>query len=201
MIKLVAFDLGDVLLKYNPIVLAKEFIKDPDEAVWFIKEIFGPIEKVNDIGVPIEQASADAVLKYPKYKPFFEAFKTRSDENTAERIAPNVQVFQAVKKAGYPITIWSNFQDEGWADTLKRHPFIGTADYFVVSAHIGILKPEPGFFDAAFAKHPDIAPENIVFIDDRDDITKAARARGVKTVTYNPSIDLEAELKKIGLVF
>ena len=62
--------------------------------------------------------------------------------------------------------------------TLGLTPYF---DSIVISAEVGIKKPDPRIFDSAFAQ-TGLKPEEVIYVGDTEDDTKAARAAGIVPV-------------------
>jgi len=80
----------------------------------------------------------------------------------------------------------------------KRYPEILIFDDYILSYETGWVKPEDEIFRVALEKSEE-NPENIVFIDDREENIQAAEKTGMKTIHFDSKMDLKVELEKLGI--
>lgn len=101
---------------------------------------------------------------------------------------------RTLRDAGHPVALLSNHSID-LADELVHLGIAELFDPLVVSAQIGVMKPDPHAYQIVLdgLGYP---PQKTVFVDDRLDNVQAAQAIGMHAVHFRPEIDLPAELAK-----
>jgi len=113
---------------------------------------------------------------------------------------PVAALLRRVKEAGYRTALLSNTDPERFGFVRKRFPEILFFDDYVLSYELRLIKPDPAIYLEA-ARRSGCPPAECVFIDDMEENVRSAVATGLRGIHYRPETDLEAELKKLGLVF
>ena len=94
----VIFDLGNVLIPFNPRWLFRKML--PDEAsidAFFAETSFEDWNLQMDAGLPFAEGIASHSRKFPHHQPLFEAFFTRWQETVGEPIAESVDIFRTLR--------------------------------------------------------------------------------------------------------
>ncbi len=99
----------------------------------------------------------------------------------------------ALRSAGYKVGLLSN-EALSLEDKLRRDLAIyDRFDGVVISAAIGVMKPDAGAYQA-IARLLDLHPTECVFIDDVAANVAGARQAGMKAIQYQPDMDVRAAL-------
>jgi putative hydrolase of the HAD superfamily len=114
-------------------------------------------------------------------------------------IAANLDVVRRLRP-GYKLSVLSN-ADQTLRDRLLRLELHALFDDVVVSAEVGIAKPEPAIFLLA-AERLGLRPAECAFVDDWAPNVEAARALGMRAVLHvrDKGDRLEEQLKALGIV-
>ncbi len=116
-------------------------------------------------------------------------------------IPENADLLLRLKAAGLNLVLLSNTDPERYGFLKRRFPELQVFDEYVLSFEVRLLKPEPDIYREAL-RRTGAAPHECVFIDDMAVNIEASRALGIPSIHYRRGeTDLEAELKRIGLVF
>ncbi len=126
---------------------------------------------------------------------FFEIYNDIFSLNPAA-----VDVLARVKAAGYTTVLLSNTDPERFGFVRRRFPEILFFDDYVLSCELRLLKPDPAIYLEA-ARRAGSLPAECVFIDDMEENVRGAVGAGLQGIHYRPETDLEAELRKLGLIF
>ncbi|MBI1881714.1 MAG: HAD family phosphatase [Chloroflexi bacterium] len=94
-----------------------------------------------------------------------------------------VEHIQRLRQAGYRTGLLSNFMDEARRIWTEVYPFIQYFDGVVVSAEVGLLKPDPQIYYLA-AESVGVDVPEALFIDDFSENIAAAKAVGLQTLHY-----------------
>jgi epoxide hydrolase-like predicted phosphatase len=113
---------------------------------------------------------------------------------------PVAALLRRVSEAGYRTALLSNTDPERFGFVRKRFPEILFFDDYVLSYELRLIKPDPAIYLEA-AHRAGCRPAECVFIDDMEENVQSAVETGLRGIHYRPETDLEAELRKLGLVF
>ena len=143
----VVFDLGGVLLDWDPRHLYRKLFADEDEMVWFLAEVCSPAwHAPHDRGVSTAASCADLASRHPELAEPIWAWSSRSEEMIGGVDAGSVEILRAVKESGLPCYAFTNMEAETYPVRLDRYPFLGWFDGTVVSGWEGMAKPDPVIF-------------------------------------------------------
>lgn len=194
------FDVGNVLIEWNPRFLFETLISDPCRLDWFMANVWdGDLNLELDRGLPFAEGIARLVARHPNWETEIRAYDTRWDETAPRAIAANVGLLNELWTLGVPRYAITNFSREKFAATRLRFPFLDTFDGLVVSAHERLVKPDPAIFYVLLDRYGLEAGEG-VFIDDSARNIEAAAALGFHTVHVQPGVDVRQAVERLGLI-
>ena len=197
------FDLGGVLLDWNPRHLYRKLIADADEMERFLATVTTPKwHGTQDHGGDPTEATRRLQAEHPGQETLIAAFYDRFDEMCDHVFPPMVALVERLHAAGTPLYLLSNapaFMD-GWlrGPARHRHPFLGRFRDYVVSGLVGFAKPEAEIFELT-CRRGRFEPDNAVLIDDNLPNIKGARAFGLHAVHHRSAAETIAELRRLGL--
>lgn len=195
----VVFDVGNVLLDWNPAYLYEKLIPGGEEREWFLTHVVTLGWHLHqDRGRSCADGIADLSKRFPGSADLIAAFYDRWLETIGGPIQGTVAVMEQLRAAGIPVHAITNFAAELWPVTVEEYPFLGEFGEAVVSGEVGYVKPDPRIFDALVAR-TGRAPGTMVFIDDRTDNVDAARQLGFQAVHFTTPEALAADLSALGL--
>jgi 2-haloacid dehalogenase len=195
----VVFDIGNVLIQWDPRVLYREIFPDPQDMAHFLEVVCPPEFNLSlDRGRSFKDAIAERLELHPEHAEAIVAWDERWHEMVPGEIADSVAVLQELRTGGVPLYAITNFSREKFAECEIRFPFLKEAfDDVVVSAHEGILKPDPAIYRVLFARN-EIVPEQTIFIDDSAANVAAARDFGMHAHHFSGADGLRAVLAEHG---
>ncbi|MFT4174703.1 MAG: HAD family phosphatase [Rhodocyclaceae bacterium] len=195
----VVFDLGNVMIPWDPRVLYRKLLPDEAAVDAFLRDICPPSWNAHqDRGRPIAQGVAEHVAQHPEHEALIRAYYDRWDETIGEAIEGSVALMRELKAAGIHVFALTNFSGETFPRARLRFPFLGEFEGIVVSGDEMLIKPEPEIYQVLFARYG-IAPERAVFIDDSIANVEAARAQGMQGIHFMDAVQLRGALKGLGL--
>jgi 2-haloacid dehalogenase len=195
----VVFDVGNVLLDWNPAYLYEKLIPSPEEREWFLTHVVTLGWHVEqDRGRSCAAGVADLSKRFPGSAKLIAAFYDRWAETIAGPIDGTLTIMRELQTAGVPVHAITNFSAELWPITVKAYPFLGEFGHAIVSGEVGYVKPDPRIFDVLVAR-AGLPSEAMVFIDDRADNVDAARQLSFQAVRFSTPEDLAADLAGLGL--
>jgi 2-haloacid dehalogenase len=193
------FDIGNVLLRWDPRSLYRKLIADEAEREHFLAHICSNQWNLEmDGGKPFAQGVAERIALFPEKADLIRAFDERWLETLDGAIDGSVAILEELQASGVPTYAITNFSGEKFALASRHFPFLASFDGVVVSAHERVLKPDRRIYEILCARH-DLAPDQCLFIDDSHPNVEAARAYGMRAHLFRAPDVLRAELKAAGL--
>jgi 2-haloacid dehalogenase len=195
----VVFDIGNVLLDWNPKYLFRKIFAIESEVDWFLDNICTMDWNLEqDRGRSWADGVAILSARHPEWADQIAAYDLRWDEMVSGSITQSVAVLERLKDSGRKIYAITNFSHEKLAVSRPRFPFLDRFDGMVVSGAERLLKPDPAIYHRLFERYS-LAPESTVFIDDSARNIATAAVLGMKTVHFGAKTDLRAELAAHGV--
>ncbi len=195
------FDLGGVLLDWNPRYLYRKLF-DGDEAAMehFLATVCTTEwNEQQDAGRSFAEATRALLPQHADKIELIEAYGKRFGELIAGPIDGTVEVLSEVKQRGVPLYAITNWSAETFPPQRQRFPFLSWFDGIVVSGLEGVIKPDPRIFHILCERHR-IAPETAVFIDDVAANAAAASALGIHGIHFRSPDQLRHELIAVGIL-
>ena len=200
MIDTVVFDLGGVLIDWNPRYLYRQLFDDEAAMEHFLTKICtGPWNEQQDAGRPWNEAIARLSAEHPAHAPLIAAFRERWEEMLAGPIAGSVELLAELKARGvrlYALTNWSN---ETFPRALELYDFLHWFEGIVVSGEERLIKPDPRIYQCLFERYG-IEPSRALYIDDARRNVDAAAALGMQAWWFQGAEGLRTWLASHGLV-
>jgi 2-haloacid dehalogenase len=180
----VVFDLGGVLIDWDPRHLYRQLFDDPDEMERFLAEVTtAEWNRSLDAGRSWVEAVDELVALHPERRHLIEAYHGRWPEMLGGAIEGTVEILAEVRATGLPVYALSNWSAETYPVTRGRFPFLDWFDGVVISGEIGVAKPDAGMFEALI-EHYGVVPERTVFIDDVAANIRTADGMGFRTIRF-----------------
>lgn len=198
-IEAVVFDVGGVLLDWNPRHLYRKLIADEAQMEWFLEKVCSPAwHAPHDRGVSTAASCAELAARYPEYSELIWAWSRRSEEMIGGVDTGTLEVLRAVKETGLPCYALTNMEAETYPLRLRRFPFLRWFDGTVVSGREGVAKPDPVIFTRLLDRFGLMA-ETTLMIDDKEENVYAASRLGMQTAKFQSSGELRSTLESAGL--
>ncbi|MCM2282966.1 MAG: HAD family phosphatase [Bdellovibrionaceae bacterium] len=199
-IETIVFDLGGVLIDWNPRYLFRKLITDPERMEVFLREVCNQQwNEEQDAGRPFAEAVRELSHRYPEWKDMIDAYYARWPEMLNGPIAGTVEILNRLRVAGRPLYALTNWSAETFPHALNRFDFLQWFDGIVVSGVEKMLKPEARFFQLLLERHR-LKPATTLFIDDVEKNVLGARAVGLHGVQFRDPVILERDLIRFGLL-
>jgi 2-haloacid dehalogenase len=197
------FDMGGVLLDWNPRHLYRKLIADPQEMERFLATVTTtPWHNLQDAGGDPAEATRQLKAEHPGQEALIEAFYGRFDEMLEHPFPEMAALVERLHGAGTPLYLLSNAPGflDAWlrGPGQHRHPFIGCFRDYVVSGVVRCLKPDPAIYDLV-CRAGGFQPGEAVFIDDSLANVDGARGFGMHGIHHRSAADTVAALRALGL--
>lgn len=198
MYKNIIFDLGNVLLSFNP----KEYLNSKigeNRRERVFKEIFLSKEWVKlDEGTITEIEAIEAIsLRNEAYR---EDIK-RAFENWYDILVPideSVELLKELKEKGYKLYYLSNFHDIAFKNVKEKYDFFNLFDGGVVSSEDKLLKPDERIYEVILNRY-NLLPKESIFIDDMKINVEAAKEANIEGLVFENTNKLKEDLKALGV--
>jgi 2-haloacid dehalogenase len=190
----VVFDLGGVLLDWDPRYLYRRLIDDEAEMERFLAEVCTlEWHAAHDRGVPMAESCAALAATHPQYADLINAWSERSEEMIAGPIRGSVEILEELLKKGVRCYALTNMERETYPLRRQRFPFMGWFAGTVVSSHEGVAKPDPEIFLRLLGRFG-LVPERTVMIDDSLPNIDTAASLGMTAVRFTSPTALRSAL-------
>jgi 2-haloacid dehalogenase len=198
--RVAVFDLGGVLIDWNPRYLYRKLFDDVQAMEHFLSDICSPAwNKQQDAGRSFAEGCALLKAIHPQAGESIDAWFERYDEMLAGPIQGTVDILAELRSGGVPLYALSNWSAETFPFAQKRFQFLKWFDGIMLSGKVGMVKPDPRFFQL-FLETFSIDPARAIFVDDLEQNVEAARAAGLKGIVFADPDQLRRELAEDGLL-
>lgn len=197
----IIFDLGGVLIDWNPSYLFDTIFDDKEKKKHFFEYICTPQwNEEQDGGRSLKEGTELLVNLHPEWKEYIEAFYGRWEEMLGGPIHETVDIFRDLKQSGkYRLYALTNWSGELFPIALERYDFLHWFDGRVVSGDEKMRKPFPEFYQLTLNRF-DLKPERTLFIDDNLRNVKAAEDLGIQAVRFESPAQLRKDLEARGII-
>jgi 2-haloacid dehalogenase len=197
----IIFDLGSVLVDWNPNYLYRKLFADEQEMQDFLANITTPDwNEEQDAGRPLQEGTDLLIQQHPQHEANIRAFYDRWDEMLGDPIQGTIDLFKQLKESGrYKVYALTNWSAETFPIALERYDFMGWFDGIVVSGVEKIRKPAPEFYQLLLDRY-NVDPQEALFIDDNLRNVLAAEKMGITSIHFTSPEQLKEELVKRALI-
>jgi 2-haloacid dehalogenase len=190
----VVFDVGGVLIDWDPRHLYRKLFADEAKMELFLAEICTPAwHAPHDRGVSTAVSCAELASRHPQVSELIWDWSTRSEEMIGGTDAGSVEILRALRETPMPCYALTNMEAETYPLRLERFPFLGWFDGTVVSGQEGVAKPDPAIFIRLLDRFG-LTPCTTLMIDDKKENLEAASELGIQTIHFLSSRQLRADL-------
>lgn len=197
MIRNIIFDLGGVLIDWQPEQMYKKIIPDEQQRKWFLDTVCTmEWNEHQDGGRMIQEANNELLIQFPEHKELILAYYQRWEEMLVGPIQPTVDIFNTLKKSGnYNIYALTNWSAETFPRALELFEFLHWFDGRVVSGEEKTRKPYKKIYDIILSRFS-LIPQETIFIDDNKKNIEAAKEVGINCIHFLSPQQLTQELKE-----
>lgn len=200
MIKTVIFDLGGVLIDWNPDYLYKTIFDNEEEMKWFYDNVCTPDwNEEQDAGRDLNEATEMLVKKFPEHEHNIRAYYSRWEEMLKGPIHDTVEIFKELKASNfYQILALTNWSHQTFPIALERFDFLHWFDGKVVSGEEKTRKPFLDIYEMVINRY-EVDPASAVYIDDNARNLVPARELGMAAIHFKNPAQLREDLKTLGV--
>ena len=198
-IKAVIFDIGNVLIEWQPerfydSVIGEERRKRMFDGV----DLHGMNDRI-DRGGDFKSIVMEEADRTPEWRDEIQMWYGRWIDMATPTIDHSVRLLRALRRKDIPVFALSNFGIRTFEIGVENYPFLEEFDRRYISGHMGVIKPEPAIYEMVEADCG-IPAEALLFTDDRQDNIDAAAARGWQTHLFDGPEGWAARLIGAGLL-
>ncbi|WP_417692828.1 HAD family hydrolase [Roseibium sp.] len=196
----VVFDVGNVLIEWDPIHLYQSLIPDAAEREDFLTRICSMEWNLQqDLGRGWAEAVAELSAEHPEKAELIAAYSNRWHDMVPGAIDGTVEILEELKQADVPLYAITNFSSEKWQEATTRFDFLKTSFIdTVVSAEERIIKPDARIYEALLGRNA-LNAAACVFIDDSPKNVEGAKAVGLEALHFTSPEKLRRDLLDLGL--
>jgi len=196
----IVFDIGKVLIRYDPHLGLAEAIPDAAERTWFLQTVCTDAWNLEqDRGRPWAEAEAVLIAEWPDQADRIRAFRQGWPRMVPGDIPQTVALFEQLIDDGRDVTMLTNFAADTFVEARARFGFLNRPRGVTVSGEVGLLKPDP----AIYLRHQadfGLDPTATLFIDDNAANVAAAKGVGWQAVRYVDHDGLVRDLTAWGVI-
>lgn len=195
----IIFDLGGVLIDWNPKYVYREvFNGDEDKVEWFLNEICTMEWNMeHDAGRLLKDGTEMLVKQHPEYEEWIRMYYDRWPDMLGGPIQDTVNLLNRLKRENtYNLYALTNWSAELFPIALERYGFLQHFEGIVVSGEEKIRKPFPEIYTILLERYG-IAPQAAVFIDDNKDNVAAAKELGINGIHFTSPNELTNRLRAL----
>ena len=195
---IVVFDIGNVLIEWDPRFLYRKIFADEAEMEWFLAHVCTPAWNLEqDRGRAMADAVALLLADHPEREMAIRAFDERWIETVSGPIHESVRVLETLRREGVPDYAITNFSHEKFPVAQNHFPFLRDFRGVIVSGEEKLLKPDAAIY-RCFLDRYGLNAEDCVFIDDSPANVAGARAVGMHALHFTAPGTLAADLRGLG---
>ncbi len=176
-IKAVIFDIGNVLIEWQPERFYDRVIGETRRKEMFAELDLHGMNDVIDRGGHFRDTIYGWADDTPKWRDEIRMWHDNWFDLASPAIDHSVRLLRALRRQNVPVFALSNFGIQNWPPAVQVYPFMGEFDREYVSGRMGVIKPDPRIYEMV-EQDCGIAAEHLLFTDDRIDNINAAANRG-----------------------
>ncbi|WP_266158136.1 HAD family hydrolase [Dyella silvatica] len=196
----VIFDLGGVLIDWNPRHLYRQLFDDETAMEHFLREVCSQHwNEQQDAGRPWSEAIETLSAEFPQHAPLIRAYRERWVETLGGLMHDSIAIFEELRARGVRLYALTNWSQETFPIAWALYPFLHTFEGIVVSGQEGMMKPNPAIYQRLLARY-EVDPSRAVYIDDAPRNVEAAAQQGLHALLFRDAVSLRHELTGLGLL-
>lgn len=196
-IKTVVFDLGGVLINWDPRTLYRKIFSTEEEVEWFLENVCTMAwNEEQDAGRTWLEATAQKIQESPQHAEPIKAYSERWTEMLGGPKQGTVNILKQLKESGdYQLLALTNWSAETFPIAIERYDFLQLFDGIVVSGVEKTRKPFPDIYNILFNRY-NVDPSSAMFIDDNEKNIIASKMLGMDAIHFSSAPQLKKELLK-----
>lgn len=200
-IEAIVFDLGGVLIDWNPRYLYRQLSKDTAKIEDFLQTIcHSEWNSRLDAGVSFADLVAERIKEFPGYREWIEAYRTRWIDMIGGEISGTVTILEELaRRESFRLLALTNWSAETLPFAKERFPLFRHFEGIVVSGDEKCIKPDPQIFHILLRRYG-LESKHCLFIDDMDKNVAVAQDLGFHGIRFSSPQALREQLAKYSIV-
>lgn len=199
----IIFDLGGVLVDWNPKYLYRKIFDSEEEVNYFLEHIAtSDWNEQQDAGRSFEDGTLELLQNFPeeKWKQPILNFYGRWAEMIGGQVEGTVSILkELIDNPNYRVLALTNWSSESWPVALEMFDFLHWFEGVLVSGQEGMRKPAVEFYQLMMDRY-DIKKETAIFIDDNQRNVDASNDFGLRALLFRTAADLRSDLQDMGIL-
>jgi 2-haloacid dehalogenase len=197
----VLFDLGAVLIDWNPRYLYRPLFNGDEQAMeYFLAEIAPPWWNLEiDAGKSFDKAVAERAALHPAHSKLIAQWRDGWETMLRDEIPESVAILRDLRDRGHRLHALTNWSAETFPIARRRFKFLQWFEHIVVSGEVGLAKPDSRIFELTIERCA-LNPASTVFIDDNLHNVEAGRNAGLHALHFTNPQQLRTDLTQLGML-
>lgn len=196
----VVFDIGNVLVGWDPRYLYRKVFATEAEVERFLAEICTTEwHLAHDYGVSFEENGLKLKALHPDHADLIDMWRGRYSEMIPGRVPGTAELLHEMGDRGVTLHGLTNMPSTVFAYLRETYRELQRFGVTVVSGDEGVIKPDPRIFEILIER-ASLAPARTLFIDDSRANIEAAEALGFATHHFESAKELRSDLIRLGLI-
>jgi len=195
----VVFDIGNVLVEWHPARPFDRVMGQARREALFARVDFAAMNERSDLGEDLGDLIAELVAQHPEDRDDILLWQKLWLEMLAPDLPRSARLLRVLRTRGMPVFALSNFGVPTLVLADQRYPVLTEFDTRFISGELRLAKPDPAIY-AHVEAETGVAPERLLFIDDRPENIAAAQARGWQGHLFETEAGLANRLVAEGLL-
>ncbi|MGB3500426.1 MAG: HAD family phosphatase [Mesorhizobium sp.] len=199
-IRHIVFDIGKVLIHYDPNLPYSRLIPDVERRRWFFANVCTHEWNLEqDRGRPWAEAEALLIAEHPGEADNIRAFRQTWHEMVSHSYDDTAEIMLGLIANGRDVTMLTNFASDTFVEARRRWDFLNRPRGVTVSGDIGLIKPDLRIYQRHAADFG-LDPAATLFIDDAPANVAGAIEAGWQAVLFEGAPKLRRDLAERGVV-
>lgn len=195
----VVYDIGNVLIRWAPEEIYAQRLGEAGSARFFEETRIHDMNLDVDRGANLHEAVETLAARHPQWRDEIRLWRDEWLSLASPAMEHSARLLRALRARGVPVFALSNFGVETYQIAQAAYPVLHEFDAAFISGHMGMIKPEPEIY-AALEAGTGVAPERLLFTDDRPENIATAAARGWQTHLFDGADGWAQTLVNAGLL-
>jgi len=197
--KTIVFDLGGVLIDWNPRHLYSELIPGEKDMEYFLDNICtGEWNELQDAGRSLEEGTSILIAHFPEYSDLIKAYYGAWQKMLRGSFQETVGSLKKLIDKDYRLLALTNWSNETFPIALELFDFLHWFEGILVSGKEKMKKPDPAIFNLLIKRYQ-LNPPETVFIDDNPQNVLAAGRLGIDAIHFSGNSHLVDQLRLRGI--
>lgn len=199
MTKQIIFDIGYVLIDWNPDFVYLPYFKSQQKMQDFYNET--GIFKLNaelDKGLPFNEGLTDLANQFPHYQEPIKFWQHKWTEMIGGLVEDSIRILKRLHEMNYPLYGLTNWSAETFPYVLNKYDFFRVFRDIVISGEEKVIKPYPEIYQILLSRN-NLLAQHCLFIDDNIENLLGAEKLGIQTIKFENSKQLEKDLRLMGI--